>query len=149
VYSDPDGKEKWHLPIHFHIGNLAIAATGDKVGLQGKEGLAYISVSSNAVHIMDPAADDSHSTSHRIAWSPSEDHIVYERDGKILILDLASRQSQQLAAGFDPSWSPDGRLDCISVARGLWSYDVSLRERKQDGSARQEAFRGIALVSGF
>jgi len=109
VYSDPEGKEKWHLPIHFHIGNLAISATGDKVGLQGKEGLAYVSVSSNEVQIIDPAADDPHSTSHRIAWSPSGDRIVYERDGKILVLDLASKQSKQLAAGFDPSWSPDGR----------------------------------------
>jgi len=109
VAVDPRGNEIWNRPVAFHVDDLAISADGHKVALQGKEGLACLSVGSNELRIVDSAAGESHFMSGRIAWSPSGDRIVYERDGKILVLDLASKQSKQLAAGFDPSWSPDGR----------------------------------------
>jgi hypothetical protein len=111
VLVDADGKERWHRTVlNFHLdANLAITSHSDKVALQGRDGLAYLTVASNELHVVDSTAGESHFTSHRVAWSPSGDQIIYERDAKILVLDLASMQSKQLAAGFDPSWSPNGR----------------------------------------
>jgi WD40 repeat protein len=119
VLVDPYGNEIWNRPVEFHVDNLAISADVDKVALQGKEGLAYLSVGSNELHVVDPSAGESHFMSGRIAWSPAGDQIVYERDGKILVLDLASKQSKQLASGFDPSWSPDGRWIAFRSPEGF------------------------------
>ena len=92
VAMDPRGNEIWNRPVAFHVDDLAISADGHKVALQGKEGLAYLSVGSNELRIVDSAAGESHFVSGRIAWTPSGDRIVYERDGKILVLDLASKR---------------------------------------------------------
>jgi hypothetical protein len=46
---------------------FAISADGDKVALQGKEGLAYLSVGSNELRVVDPSAGESHFMSGRIA----------------------------------------------------------------------------------
>lgn len=119
VLVDPYGKETWNRPIKFHVDNLAISADGDRVALQGKEGLAYLSVGSNDLRVVDASAGESHFMSGRIGWSPAGDHIVYERDSKILVLDLASKQSKQLASGFDPSWSPDGRWIAFRSPEGF------------------------------
>jgi hypothetical protein len=42
-------------------------------------------------------------------WSPDGSALVYAREGKIYIFDIANRSSRYLADGHDPTWSPNGK----------------------------------------
>jgi Tol biopolymer transport system component len=52
------------------------------------------------------------------AWSPDGRRIAFTRDGKVAVLDVATRRVRILTAGRDPDWSPDGRRLVFAVFAG-------------------------------
>jgi PKD repeat protein len=52
------------------------------------------------------------------AWSPDGARIAFERNGEILVLDVAGGNPSHIAAGATPAWSPDGsRIAFVSGER--------------------------------
>ena len=49
------------------------------------------------------------------SWSPDGRRVAFTRDGKVAVLDVATRRVRVLASGRDPDWSPDGRRLVFSV----------------------------------
>jgi Tol biopolymer transport system component len=49
------------------------------------------------------------------AWSPDGRRIAFTRDGKVAVIDVATRRVRVLASGRDPDWSPDGRRLVFAV----------------------------------
>lgn len=53
------------------------------------------------------------------AWSPDGTRIAFERDGRIRIIDMASRIEQDIGEGTWPSWSPDGSRIAFASNAGI------------------------------
>jgi Tol biopolymer transport system component len=49
------------------------------------------------------------------SWSPDGRRIAFTRDGKVAVLELASKRVRVLTSGSDPDWSPDGRRLVFAV----------------------------------
>jgi Tol biopolymer transport system component len=48
------------------------------------------------------------------AWAPDNRRLVYMNDhGRVIVLDTATRQEEDLGPGEEPTWSPDGRYIAI------------------------------------
>jgi len=56
-----------------------------------------------------PAGNDA-STPPQLSWDRTGARVALEREGKICVLDLASKANTVVAAGTVPTWSPDGRV---------------------------------------
>jgi Tol biopolymer transport system component len=41
-------------------------------------------------------------------FSPDDSQVVFEQDAKVYVFDRASQSAREVAAGRDPSWTPDG-----------------------------------------
>src|SRR5919201_1267159 len=52
------------------------------------------------------------------SWSPDGSRVAFTRDGRVAVLELASRRVRVLTTGRDPDWSPDGRRLVFAVVRG-------------------------------
>ncbi len=67
-------------------------------------------------------------------WSPRGGLIAYtsqSRGMRVKIVDIASGRERTVAAGEDPSWSPDGRYVVLSAAGRLWIASQDGRSVKQ------------------
>jgi Tol biopolymer transport system component len=67
------------------------------------------------------------------AWSPDGRRIAFTRDGKVAVLDAASRRVRVLAPGRDPDWSPDGRRLVFAVfsPKREWLATISADRRHE------------------
>lgn len=53
-----------------------------------------------------------------ISWAPKDDRFVYDHMGYIYIYDVSTDSSRSVAAGANPSWSPDGQFIALQATEG-------------------------------
>lgn len=62
------------------------------------------------------------------SWSPDGRHLAFERNGRVLTIDVDGSNEKELAAGRWPAWSPDG-------ARIAFVADRAIQVVSADGSS--------------
>jgi Tol biopolymer transport system component len=61
-----------------------------------------------------------------LSWDEKSQRVVFGWNGQVRILDLHAKTGTNVAAGFDPTWSPNGRLIAYRSAEGrLQLLDVT------------------------
>ena len=108
VIVDTHGRELWHKPGVNVTGAIALSPKGDRIAFESDSGLCLLIVSSGAIVTVDTGARNRTGPS-TIGWSPTEQQIVYDREGQVLTYDFSTKSVRKLAEGSDPTWSPDGR----------------------------------------
>jgi TolB protein len=72
------------------------------------------------------------------SWSPKGDQIAYTtRSGgfRVMVIPANGGEAREIAAGEDPSWSPDGRYVVLS-------HRGRLMVARKDGNSMKELTRG-------
>jgi len=131
-----DGELLWQLPGGFSGGQmliqtLGLSQDGRRVALYGATvndeepwhatgptgpSLQWVDIATmKMVHIGDPSSEQDTGS---ISWAPDGNSFVFDKAGRILIYDLASRRASAVADGSDPNWSPDGKQIAFRTGGG-------------------------------
>src|SRR5260370_39005054 len=70
-------------------------------------GVFCVPVGSGALVPIEARKTDVHD-GWNLGWSPDSRRIVYSLAGKVKVHGIDNRESQEIADGRDPTWSPDG-----------------------------------------
>ena len=75
------------------------------------------------------------------SWSPDGRHLAFERNGRLLTIDVDGSNEKELAAGRWPAWSPDG-------ARIAFVADRAIQVVNADGSSVRSLLSVKPDISG-
>jgi hypothetical protein len=90
-------------------------------------GLQYVVLGTPTRVILEPQTSRQDAgKSSSIGWSAEGQKLVYSRHGKVIVFDLTTGARQEIADGFNPAWSPDGRwISFTSEDKRLMLVDPS------------------------
>jgi Tol biopolymer transport system component len=80
------------------------------------------------------------------SWSPDGTRIAFTRDGKVAVLDLASKRVRVLTSGRDPDWSPDGRRLVFAVFRRGREWLATVSADGSEARPLGRAGRGVLVA---
>jgi Tol biopolymer transport system component len=58
-------------------------------------------------------------------FSPDDSQVVFEQDAKVYVFDRASQSAREVAAGRDPSWTPDGTEIAYRIDGAYYAIPLS------------------------
>jgi hypothetical protein len=81
-----------------------LAFLGTRQGPDARRGLYWTNLSLAEPHLVDYMGTED----GLCDWSPDASALVYQKERQIYLFDVGANSARRLAAGSDPTWSPDG-----------------------------------------
>ncbi len=115
VIETVNGEQSTKKALWLDLSILSLNETCGRIALLARSGKRYPGAFDLRWTSMDFSTDEfvdrlQGQESHGADWSPDCRFLVYGKADEIRLFDTKDRTSVQLARGYDPAWSPDGKV---------------------------------------